>query len=96
MGLELNEETLALDVIRAVGPGGHFLAQQHTRNHMRHAMVRGLAHQLGPDGRYRDPEEVARDKVRWILENYQPEPLEQAQRAELSRILAAADQELGQ
>jgi trimethylamine:corrinoid methyltransferase-like protein len=62
---------------------------------MRHAMVRGLAHQLGPDGQYRDPGEVAREKVRWILENYEPEPLEEAQRAELSRILDAADREIG-
>jgi trimethylamine--corrinoid protein Co-methyltransferase len=95
MGLKLDEETLALDVIKAVGPGGHFLAQRHTRQHMRHAMVRGLAHQLGPDGQYRDPGEVAREKVRWILENYEPEPLEEAQRAELSRILDAADREIG-
>jgi trimethylamine--corrinoid protein Co-methyltransferase len=95
MGLDLHEETLALDVIKAVGPGGHFLAERHTRKHMRQAMVRGLAHQLGPDGGYRDPHEVAREKVRWILENYAPEPLEEAKRAELSRILAAADRELG-
>ncbi|MGD9001549.1 MAG: trimethylamine methyltransferase family protein [Anaerolineae bacterium] len=94
MGLELNEETLALDVIKAVSPGGHFLAQRHTRQHMRHAMVRGLAHQLGPDGGYRDPAEVAREKVRWILENYEPEPLKEAKRAELNRILDAADREL--
>jgi hypothetical protein len=39
---------------------------------------------------------VAREKVRWILENYAPEPLEEAKRAELSRILAAADRELGE
>jgi trimethylamine--corrinoid protein Co-methyltransferase len=95
MGLELDEETLALDVIRAVGPGGHFLAERHTRKHMRHAMVRGLAHQLGPDGQYRDPGAVAREKVRWILENYEPKPLEEAKRAELTRILGAADRELG-
>jgi trimethylamine--corrinoid protein Co-methyltransferase len=95
MGLDLNEETLALDVIETVGPGGHFLAQRHTRKHMRHAMVRGLAHQLGSDGRYRDPQQVAREKVRWILENYEPQPLEEAKRAELSRILDAADRELG-
>jgi len=95
MDLELNEETLALDVIKTVGPGGHFLAQPHTRKHMRHAMERGLAQQLGPDGQYRDPDEVAREKVRWILENYQPQPLEEAKQAELARILDAADRELG-
>jgi hypothetical protein len=38
---------------------------------------------------------VAREKTDWILENHQPEPLDSAQRAELTRILAAADRELG-
>ncbi len=33
-GIEVNEETLAVDVIRKVGPGGHFVASRHTRRHM--------------------------------------------------------------
>lgn len=93
--LEVNQETLAFDVIREVGPGGHFLAQKHTREHMPQAMVRGLSQQLGPDGKYRDPMEVARERVEWILENYQPKPLEEAKQEELSRILKAAEEEIG-
>jgi trimethylamine--corrinoid protein Co-methyltransferase len=93
--MEVSAETLALDVIQNVGPGGHFLREKHTRKHMRTAMAPGLTHQIGPDGKYRDPLEVAREKVRWILEKYRPEPLEEAKRAELTRILAAADRELG-
>ena len=46
-------------------------------------------------GKYRDPLEVAREKVMWILENHHPEPLEAAKQAELTRILQAADKELG-
>ena len=61
---------------------------------MRTAMVPGLGHQAGTDGKYRDPIEVARERVRWILDNHQPQPLEQAQKTELARILAAADREL--
>jgi trimethylamine--corrinoid protein Co-methyltransferase len=95
MEMEVSPETLALDVIRDVGPGGHFLAQKHTRKHMRQAMEPGVTHQLGPDGKYRDPLEVAREKVKWILDNYQPQPLEEAKQAELARILDAADRELG-
>jgi trimethylamine--corrinoid protein Co-methyltransferase len=91
---EVNAETLALDSIRRVGPGGHFLREKHTRKHMRTAMVPGLAHQAGPDGKYREPLEVAREKVKWILDNHQPQSLEKAQRLELARILAAADREL--
>lgn len=94
MGMEISPETLAFDTIQAVGPGGHFLAQKHTRRHMRSAMVPAITHQMSKDGKYRDPLEVAREKVSWILENHHPQPLEEAKQAELSRILEAADREL--
>ena len=94
LSMEVSAETLALDTIQAVGPGGHFLGQKHTRKHMRDAMKRGLTHQAGPDGHYRDPREVAIEKTKWILANHQPIPLEAAKQAELNRILAAADKEL--
>jgi trimethylamine--corrinoid protein Co-methyltransferase len=32
-GIEVNDETLAVSVINDVGPNGHYLRQQHTRNH---------------------------------------------------------------
>ena len=94
MCMDINEETLALDTIDAVGTGGHYLAQKHTRQHMREAMKRGIAHQMGTDTRYRDPREYAIEHTKWILANHQPEPLEEAKQAELDRILAAADREL--
>jgi trimethylamine--corrinoid protein Co-methyltransferase len=95
MTMEVSPETLALDTIHAVGPGGHFLAQKHTRLHMRESMKRAITHQVGSDGKYRDAREVAREQVTWILENHHPEPLEPAKKIELDRILAAADRELG-
>jgi trimethylamine--corrinoid protein Co-methyltransferase len=95
MDMEVDAETLALDAIRAVGPGGHFLRERHTRKHMRTLLERGVTHQMDDEGRYRAPLEAAREKVRWILDNYEPEPLEKAKMVELARILAAADKELG-
>ena len=92
---DVGDETLALDVIANVGPGGHFLAEQHTRTHMRTSLKRGLTHELAPGGGCRDPVEVARERVAWIRANHRPEPLEAAKAAELTRILAAADRELG-
>jgi trimethylamine--corrinoid protein Co-methyltransferase len=92
--MDVSPETLAVDVIRAVGPGGHFLGQRHTRKHMRTAMVPAITHHRDHEGKYRDPLEVAREKVRWILENYQPNRLEGAQQTELAQILGAADREL--
>ncbi len=96
MDLEVNDETLALDTVNAVGPGGHYLGQRHTRNHFRESLVRGLTHQIGEDGKYRDPRQVAMEKVDWILKNHQPEPLEAEKQTELSRILASADKQLCQ
>jgi trimethylamine--corrinoid protein Co-methyltransferase len=94
MDVEVSEETLALDTIRTVGPGGHFLAQKHTRQHMRTLLERGLTHEMDAESQYRDPHEVAREKFAWILENHHPEPLENTQRVELTRILEAAEREL--
>jgi trimethylamine--corrinoid protein Co-methyltransferase len=94
MAMEVSPETLALDAIRNVGPGGHFLRQKHTRKHMRTALVPAITHHRHTEGRYRDPLEVAQEKVTWILANYKPEPLEEAKQAELTKILGAADKEL--
>ena len=95
MRMDVNDETLAMDAIRAVGPGGHFLAQKHTRKHIRTSLVRGVTHELDANSKYRDPHEVAREQVKSILENHKPEPLESAQQTEIDRILAAAGKELG-
>ncbi|MBN2148770.1 MAG: trimethylamine methyltransferase family protein [Anaerolineales bacterium] len=94
--MDVNEDTLALETVRAVGPGGHFLAQKHTRQHIRDAFVRGITHQIGEDGSYQDPRQVAIEKTKWILQNHHPEPLAAEKQAELGRILAAADAELNQ
>jgi trimethylamine---corrinoid protein Co-methyltransferase len=94
MQMEVNDETLAMDTIRNVGPGGHFLGQRHTRDHMKTLLTRGVTHQLDERNKYRDPQEYAREKVRDIIANHKPEPLAADKQAELTRILAAADKEL--
>jgi trimethylamine--corrinoid protein Co-methyltransferase len=93
-GLDTGREALALDVIKAVGPRGHFLRQQHTRQFMRRRQFSDLAAQPADDGGYRDPVEVAREKADWILANHYPPPLDGPTAAELQRILRAAEREL--
>jgi trimethylamine--corrinoid protein Co-methyltransferase len=93
-GLDTSREALALDVIKDVGPRGHFLSHRHTRKNMRQRQFSDITRQLGPDG-VRDPIEMAREKTDWILENHHPEPLQEAQDAEFRRILQAAERELG-
>jgi len=92
-GLDTSPGALALDVIKEVGPRGHFLRQRHTRDNMRRRVFSDLTAQPAPGGGFRDPVEVAREKVDWILKNHHPEPLPAAQQKELRRILSLADRE---
>ena len=92
--MDVSPETLAIDVVESVKPGGHFLSQKHTRKYMRTAMKRTIIQQLDSTGKYRDPVEYAREKVLWILENHHPEPPPSDVQKEINRILASADKEL--
>jgi trimethylamine--corrinoid protein Co-methyltransferase len=94
-GLDTTPAALALDVIKQVGPRGLFLKQRHTRENLRERKFSELTGQAGGSGTRRDPVEVAREKVEQIIQNHYPQPLESAQQAELDRILAAADREIG-
>jgi trimethylamine--corrinoid protein Co-methyltransferase len=93
-GAPIDADSLALDVIRTVGPRGHFLRQKHTRDSMRRLRFSELTAQPAAGGSYVEPVEVARAKVKWILQNHQPEPLDPGRQAELGRIVQAADQEM--
>ena len=91
---EINPETIALDVIDRVGPGGHYLSQKHTRKYLRETVKLGLCHVPSEAGKYRNPVEVAREKFDWILENHDPEPLEDLKKAELVKILKSAEKDI--
>ena len=94
LDMDVNPDTLAVDVIAAVKPGGHFLSQKHTRKHMRTSMVRGVTHQLDSIGKYRDPREYAREKTKWILDNHHPEPPSDEIQKEINQILKVAEKDL--
>jgi trimethylamine--corrinoid protein Co-methyltransferase len=94
-GLDTSTESLALDVIREVGPRGHYLKHSHTRINLRNRSFSSLSGQPSPNGGYLDPLEVARKKAEWILENHHPQPLEEIQQLELAQILSTAEKEMG-
>jgi trimethylamine--corrinoid protein Co-methyltransferase len=93
--LKMSPDELALDVIRTVGPRGHFLGQSHTREYMHKFDYSDIVYIPKKEGGYRDPIEVAREKTDWILKNHHPEPLSKDQQTELTRILQFAQDELG-
>ncbi len=92
-GFEFDEADIALDVIKDVGPRGHFLAQKHTRKHIRDFRLSRLLRQKGPDGEHRAPREVALEEFKRINETHRPKPLPKEVLAELDRILTAAEHE---
>jgi trimethylamine:corrinoid methyltransferase-like protein len=91
--VEVNDHTLAFDMIREVGPRGSFLGQRRTADDLpklwRPSILLERSKEMGR--KYRDPVEVAREMIAWIRENHHPEPLDAATRQELQRIVARAD-----
>jgi trimethylamine--corrinoid protein Co-methyltransferase len=92
--LDTSPDYMALDVIDAVGPRGHFLRERHTREYFRKLGFSEIQMIPTKDGEYRDVHEVAREKTDWILENHHPEPLSDEQQKELTKIVKAAEKEL--
>jgi len=97
-GIEVNEETLAVDVIKRVGIGGNFLAEKHTLKHMRNIWQPkvfdrsnyDLWERQGKRGAFHKATEMAK----WILANHKPIPLEPEVEHELQKILKSAEREL--
>jgi len=96
-GIDTSAESLALDVIAAIGPRGHFLAQHHTRRHLRNVWIPALTHPRSPlgVGPALDIRRRARAELDRILAEHEPEPLDEAVQAELQTILDVAERELG-
>jgi len=93
-GIDTSPEQMALDVIEAVGPGGHFLGQKHTRKTIREIWLPKLTH---PDPRMdADPSMDirirARETFNKILTEHQPEPLPEDIQIELMDIIKSAEE----
>jgi trimethylamine--corrinoid protein Co-methyltransferase len=101
-GLNINDDTIALDVIEKVVNGdGNFLGEKHTRKHMRSGQEiwRPVICQRAPyetwetNGQMR-LEEVAKNKAKEILATHQVEPLSKEVDAELNKIIDKAQKAL--
>lgn len=95
-GIEVNEESLALDIIDKVGPGGNFLLEKHTLYHFRkehwhpELMDRNNYETWRQAGGKTLGQKV-KEKVRQILEEYHPEPLSPEKLRQIDAIIARAE-----
>jgi trimethylamine--corrinoid protein Co-methyltransferase len=100
-GLEVNQETLALDAIARGVVEGNFLMDKHTLRHLRGE--RYVPNLLTRDSRAvwktrgsKDMTTRARERARTLLERHQPDPLDPGVSDRLYQIIAAAEREFDQ
>jgi trimethylamine--corrinoid protein Co-methyltransferase len=95
-GILVNDETLALETIAAVGPGGNFLTQKHTLKHMREIFLPQFMDRR-PFNEWETKKDDARDwaqaKARTMLETHQPDPLDENISIEMTKIISALEKE---
>lgn len=95
-GIELTDETIALDVIGQVGPGGHFLEHPHTFKHFRTNWVPELFDRAARDDWEQEGGltmgDKAAAKVQRILETHQTEPLSAGISKALDAVIQKAEE----
>lgn len=88
-GIPIDEQTLGLDIIERVGPGGHFLHEDHTFEHFRDVWYSDLfdrsIHDVWLAGGSKHFEERLREKTLTLME-HQPAALPEALVAEFDRM----------
>ena len=94
---DINDDTLALDVIHKVGPGGHFLDTKHTLAHFKKEIwSRELSDTFILDSAAKGSFiEKAQAKVREILATHKAPPIEEAVDKEMKRIIEDAERDIG-
>jgi len=94
-GIDVNDATLAVDIIKEVGPGGDFLGQKHTRKFLAaeqsiHKMIdRRTRGAWMSRGGYSMAERAARRAVE-ILDSHKPTPLPAEVLDEIGEIILRA------
>ena len=96
-GIEVTDDTLGMDAIMRVGPGGNYLIDEHTLKHFKteywtprtaNRHVRNAWKMKGAP----DAHELARERARRIIADHRAEPLDPKLVQELDRIAGAADE----
>jgi len=90
-GIRVDREYLALDAIKRVGPGGHFLQDEHTLNHFRENWQPDITDRTTHETWIADGATTmgqrAKEKIKHVLEMHNPEPLSPEIDAEIEAIL---------
>jgi trimethylamine--corrinoid protein Co-methyltransferase len=98
-GIEVSDETLALEVIDRVGPGGDYISDRHTFENFKKQtwypdLFRSTLYDKWVEGGSKTLTQRANDKVKDILEHHQPDPLPQDVQKSLREIVEKAEKKI--
>jgi len=94
-GIEITPETLGLDAIDRIGPGGTFLTDPHTMENYRSVWYPNTFDRRNHESWQRagglDARERARERAKELIAKHEPKAIDDGVMAELQAIIAAAD-----
>jgi trimethylamine--corrinoid protein Co-methyltransferase len=100
-GFEVDAGTIAAEIVNKIGPGGNFLAEEHTVRHFRKelwmagpAWTRQSWDGWANSGKLSMADRL-KNQVKEILSSHEPEPMEAYLAKEIDSIVKAAGRELG-
>jgi trimethylamine--corrinoid protein Co-methyltransferase len=97
-GVNVSRETIALDLISKVGPGGSYLGEKHTRQYLKTehympALANRRSYEAWKAAGGRPIAEEARERAKRILREHQPEPLDKTVEHKIEKIIAEVTEE---
>ena len=94
-GIAVTDETLALDILKEIGPGGEFLSHDHTYDHwkewFRPTIIDRSNFEIWSEGGGKSYNERLEPEVDRILESHKPEPLDEKLIQEMKKIINLSD-----
>ncbi|MFC2062893.1 trimethylamine methyltransferase family protein [Chloroflexota bacterium] len=95
-GIRVNHETMPIDIIERLGPGGTYLAEEHTAKHFLNFWVpKVFDRSVSKNDDENNCEELLKNRTIEILETHQPKPLPEDVLKELRKIEKAWLQRVG-
>jgi trimethylamine:corrinoid methyltransferase-like protein len=95
-GIEVTDETLAVDVTRKIGPGGMFIGHKHTLEHFNENFIPTIMNRETREAWERkgtkDMQDVSKETIRRILSSHHPKPLDREVERELTVIIKDVEQ----
>jgi trimethylamine--corrinoid protein Co-methyltransferase len=96
-GIEINQDTLMLDELHDIGPGGHFLNTTNTHARFRdywypELLSRDIRESWEADGK-KPLGQLLTQKVKAVINEHQPEVLDKNAKSDLDQILEQADKD---